>query len=182
MPRLFFGLEIPVEIKDRLLNVRAAVSGAKWQSAEQLHLTLLFLGHVNEERIAAVCDEAGQIQMDPFGLEVAGTGCFGQLQRPRNLWAGVQPAAPVAELHETLKVRMDNLGFVTESRAFRPHITLARFKRRPWSVGNLLAQHGQSVFGQFPVNQFALFESRQGPVGSVYTVIERFLLPGSDFP
>lgn len=174
MPRLFFGLEIPPEIKNRLIKIRSAVPGAKWQSAGQLHITLLFLGSVEEGRLTAVCNSASKIQIDPFSLQVAGLGCFGQPRKPRNLWAGVQPAAPVTRLHEALQGRMDKLGFTKEKRTFSPHITLARFKRDPGSVEAVLAKHGEQEFGEFPVTRFALFESQLGPAGSVYRVIERF--------
>jgi 2'-5' RNA ligase len=176
MSRLFFGLEIPAEIKDRLLKVRTEVSGAKWQSAEQMHITLLFLGRVEEARQATVCNAAREIPMANFELDVAGLGCFGQPRSPRNLWVGVQPAASVGGLHNALKDRIGSLGLKTESRAFRPHITLARFKRQPGSIESLLALHGETAFGRFPVNQFVLFESNQGAGGSVYTVVERFPL------
>ncbi|PHQ24422.1 RNA 2',3'-cyclic phosphodiesterase [Marinobacter guineae] len=180
MPRLFFGLEIPAEIKDRLLKVRTEVSGAKWQSAEQMHITLLFLGRVEEERQAAVCNAAREIPMEAFELDVVGLGCFGQPRSPRNLWVGVQPAAPVAGLNDALKDRMESLGLATESRAFRPHITLARFRRQSGSVESLLAGHGETTFGRFPVNEFVLFESKQDTGNSVYTVIERYRLSLSD--
>ena len=174
MRRLFFGLEIPAQIKARLLKARAEVPGAKWQSAEQIHITLLFLGDVEEERLSAVCEAARHIPLAAFELNVAGLGCFGQPCAPRNLWAGVQPAAPVASLHSAIKGQMENLGLTTESRAFRPHITLARFKRQPGSVQSLLAEYGETAFGSFQVDQFVLFESEQRSGGSVYTVIESF--------
>lgn len=174
MPRIFFGLELPSEIKERLLKVRAKVPGAKWQSAEQLHITLLFLGRVEENRLEAVVGSACDIRPTAFELEVSGLGCFGQSRRPRNLWAGVQPEAPVAAIHEALGQQMENLGFEAERRSFLPHITLARFKRQPGSVEGLLAEQGASVFGQFEVTEFALFDSRPGPAGSVYRVIDRF--------
>lgn len=179
MPRLFFGLELPPEIKDRLLKVRSAVPGAKWQSAGQLHITLLFLGSVEAARLEAVAGSAREFQSAPFVLEVKGLGCFGQSRRSRNLWAGVQPEAPVAAINEALGRRMENLGLEAERRAFRPHITLARFKRQPGYIEGLLAEHGQSVFGQFAVTELALFDSKPGPTGSVYTVLERFPLRGA---
>ena len=174
MRRIFFGLEIPAQIKDRLLKVRAEVSGAKWQSVEQMHITLLFPGEVEEERLLAACEAARHIPVPAFELNVIGLGCFGQPRAPQNLWAGVQPAAPVASLHSVIKGQMENLGLTTESRVFRPHITLARFKRQPGSVQSLLAEYGETAFGSFQVDQFVLFESEQRSGGSVYTVIERF--------
>ncbi|WP_372998860.1 RNA 2',3'-cyclic phosphodiesterase [Marinobacter sp.] len=177
MPRLFFGLELPSEIKDRLLKIRSAVPGAKWQSAEQLHITLLFLGTVSQENLDALAGSARDIKSEPFLLDVAGVGCFGQPQRPKNLWAGVQPEAPVAALNKRLGARMEKFGFCAESRVFRPHITLARFKRQAGSVEPLLVEYGDSGFGQFQVTEFVLFESNPGPAGSVYSVIDRFPLP-----
>ncbi|WP_417517333.1 RNA 2',3'-cyclic phosphodiesterase [Marinobacter sp.] len=174
MPRLFFGLEIPAQIKTRLLEVRAEVPGAKWQSVEQMHLTLSFLGDVEEERLTAVCEAARHIPQAPFELSVLGLGCFGQACAPRNLWASVQPVAPVASLHNAIKGQMESLGLTTASRAFRPHITLSRFTRQPGSVEGLLAEYGETAFGSFQVDQFVVFESKQGSGGSVYTVIKRF--------
>lgn len=174
MPRLFFGLEIPAHIKARLLKARAEVPGARWQSAEQMHITLLFLGGVEQERLPAVCEAARHIPLAPFELSVTGLGCFGQPCAPRNLWAGVQPAAPVAHLHGEIKSRMEGLGFTGEDRAFRPHITLSRFRRQPGSVEGLLAEYEGMGFGAFHVDQFVLFKSEPGAGGSVYTVVERF--------
>ncbi|RBW48594.1 RNA 2',3'-cyclic phosphodiesterase [Marinobacter sp. F3R11] len=174
MRRLFFGLEIPAHIKARLLKARAEVSGARWQSAEQMHLTLLFLGDLEEECLPAVCEAARHIRPVPFELSVTGLGCFGPPSAPRVLWAGVRPEVPVASLHGAIKSKMDGLGFTTEGRAFRPHITLSRFRRQPGSVESLLADYEGREFGVFQVDEFVLFESRQGAEGSVYTVIERF--------
>lgn len=176
MPRLFFGLEIPVQIKARLSKVRAEVSAAKWQSVEQMHITLLFLGDVDEGRLSAVCEAARRNPQAPFELSVAGLGCFGQPCAPRNLWAAIQPEAPVVSLHCAIKEQMERLGLITESRAFLPHITLSRFKRQPGSVEGLLAEYGETAFGSFQVDQFVLFESEQSADGSVYTVVDRFPL------
>lgn len=180
MARLFFGLELPPKIKARLLKIRSAVPGAKWQGAEQLHITLLFLGAVSKEDLEALAGSARGIKSEPFLLDVAGVSCFGQPRRPKNLWAGVQPEAPVAALNKSLGARMEKFGFGAESRVFHPHITLARFKRHAGSVEPLLVEYGDSGFGQFQVTEFVLFESKPGPAGSVYSVIERFPLHGAD--
>lgn len=176
MSRLFFGLEIPVDIKQRLLKVIAPVPGAKWQSLEQLHITLLFLGDVEQGRVAELCDAVRDIPVEAFELEATGLGCFGQPRSPRNLWAGVQPPEHVRLLHEALKASLAGLRYTPENRPFRPHITLARFRKQRGSVEELLASHSDSAFGYFAVSDIVLFESNQGPSGSVYTVVERFPL------
>lgn len=180
MPRLFFGLEIPPRIKARLLDVQVPVTGARWQSPEQLHLTLLFLGAVDDEQVPAVRAAARSVRQLPFRLTVSGLQCFGQPERPRNLWAGVTPAGPPGTLHDALESMVCSLGRDPERRAFLPHITLARFKRQAGSVETLLAEHGDAVFGDFPVDEFCLFESAQGRSGSVYSVLERFPLRSND--
>lgn len=186
MPRLFLALEIPASIKQGLLRVQAPIAGARWQTESQLHLTLLFLGNVHEETVPGVCDALRAIPLAGFELQVRGVGCFGRPQAPRNLWAGVHPEAPLAALHTRSKERLVHLGFAFEQRPFRPHITLARFKKTPGSVQALLADHGDDSFGAFAVDEFALLQSTQGRSGSAYTVVERFALAnsldGSDVP
>ncbi|WP_254774406.1 RNA 2',3'-cyclic phosphodiesterase [Marinobacter sp. AC-23] len=149
MRRLFFGLEIPARIKARLLKTTAEMSAAKWQSVEQIHITLLFLGDVEEERLSAVCEAARNIPLAPFELSVTGLGCFGQPCAPRNLWAGVQPTAPVASLHSAIKGQMENLGLTTESRAFRPHITLPDSSASPVRFRACWPSMGKRLSGRF---------------------------------
>lgn len=179
MRRVFFGLEIPAEIKQRLLQVRAEVAGARWQSVEQVHLTVLFLGNLEEEPLLAVRKVARDIALAAFELNIAGLGCFGQPHAPDYLWAAVQPEAPVVRLHSALKNQVDSLGLHTERRAYRPHLTLARFKRESASVEHLLNEYRQAVFGVFQVNEFVLFETQPSAAGSVYTVLERYPLSRS---
>lgn len=176
MPRLFFGLEIPADIKDRLLKVQIPVAGAKWQDAGQLHLTLLFIGQLEQERLTALRETARDLPAESFYLQVTGLGCFGRPEQPRNLWAGTQPQAPLMQLQQTLKARVETLGLPEQKLRFRPHVTLARFKREAGSIEGLLTEQGERVFGEFTVTEFALFDSKPGPAGSVYTVIERFPL------
>ena len=176
MRRVFFGLEIPTEIKQRLLQVRAEVVGAKWQSIEQQHLTSLFLGSLEEEPLLAVREAVRDICLPVFKLNILGLGCFGQPHNPKYLWAGVEPEASAISLHSAIKSQVEGLGIETERRAYRPHLTLARFKRHPGSVAQLLAQYRETFFGAFQVDEFVLFESQQGPGGSVYSVVERYPL------
>lgn len=176
MPRLFFALDIPAPVKKKLLKVAAPIAGAKWQNANQLHLTLLFLGQVDSELLPAIRAALRELPLQRFHLEVREVGCFGQPDTPRNLWAGVSPEAPVTELNDLLKQRLGHLGFQFESRPFRPHITLARFRKQRGSVAGLLAEHRDGFFGDFEVESFVLLESTQGGAGSVYTVVERFPL------
>ncbi|WP_375169695.1 RNA 2',3'-cyclic phosphodiesterase [Marinobacter sp.] len=179
MARLFFALDLPARVRRQLLRLQAPVPGARWQNDAQLHLTLLFLGRVTEQAVPEVCAAARDLPVARFDLEVRGLGCFGRPETPRNLWAGVQPTAPVVALNDALRQRLAPLGYELETRPFRPHITLARFRQRRGSVAPVLAEHDQDTFGPVSVDNFVLLESTQGPHGSVYTVVERFGLRNS---
>lgn len=176
MQRLFFALEMPEPIRQALLHINAPVTGARWQSEAQLHLTLLFLGNVPKETVPDIVLALRDLSLQQFHLHVRGLGCFGQPETPRNLWAGVAPEAPLTALHATLKERLSHLGFLFEERPFRPHITLARFKKQQGSVRSLLAKHGQADFGAVTIRDFVLLQSTHGARGSDYTEVERFPL------
>lgn len=179
MRRVFFGLEIPAEIKDRLLQVRAEVAGATWQSVENMHLTALFLGDIDEECVLAVREVAREISMEAFELNIVGLGCFGQPHAAQHLWAAVEPEALVLSLHSALKNQVESLGLHIERRAYRPHLTLARFKHEPGSVEQVLDEYRETLFATLPVNEFVLFESEQSASGWLYTVLERYPLSRS---
>ncbi|KPP98019.1 RNA 2',3'-cyclic phosphodiesterase [Marinobacter sp. HL-58] len=174
--RLFFGLEIPQAIKQRLLQIQQPVAGARWQRADQLHLTLAFLGSVDAGRLPVVCDAARNLPVEPFELTVCGIGCFGAPDRPKNLWAGVQPKEDLVRLHCALDQGLAQSGLAGERRRFHPHITLSRFKKGAGPVTELLQSPEQLVVGSFAVDRFALFQSVRGEQGSVYQIIERFTM------
>jgi len=174
--RLFFGLEIPESIKQRLLSIQAPVVGARWQSPEQLHLTLLFLGSVEKQQLPHIRNAARNLPVERFAGSVTGIDCFGRPEQPKNLWAGVQPVDRLTELHKALSQRLSLYGFGEEKRRFRPHITLSRFRREAGSVLDLLHAHKNFHAGDFTVDRFALYQSNQGEQGSVYTVLDRFIL------
>ncbi|MET4025948.1 2'-5' RNA ligase [Marinobacter sp. MBR-99] len=176
MPRLFFGLEIPEAIKTSLLQVKTQVAGARWQSRGQLHLTLAFIGQVEEQQVALACDLARGVTQSPFEFNVQGLGCFGSPEKPKILWAGVSPEYELRELQINLANKLTANGFTLENPNFKPHITLSRFRHPAGPVSSLLESHQGTAFGLMPVQDFVLYESTPGPRGSVYTVVKRFAL------
>lgn len=172
--RLFFGLEIPESVKQRLLSIQRPIIGARWQRADQLHLTLAFLGNLEAHQLPGVRQAARNLPVNPFDLTVSGIGCFGDPDHPKSLWAGVQPVEELTELHEALNLRLAACGLGQEKRTFRPHITLSRFKKEPGSVREVLRAHQEVHAGTFSVNRIALFQSIPSSQGSVYSVLDRF--------
>ena len=179
MPRVFFGLEVPDTVKKRLLALQGPVKGAKWQNRNQLHLTLAFLGTVNEESVPDLCQAAGGVEAPAFELAVTGLHTFGRPELPRNLWAGVSGDEALRSLQRQLAGLLSEAGFEAGHSGFQPHITIARFRKQAGSVAPLLDEHGDRSFGPMPVTEFVLFESTPGETGSVYSVIERFPLVSS---
>lgn len=176
MARVFFGLEISDEVARHLLAVRQPLDGARWQSQQQLHLTLAFLGEVQADAVSVACQLARQVQVPPFSVDVQGLGRFGPVERPRILWAGVAPEQPVHQLHEQLAGYLREAGFRLDNHPFKPHITLSRFRGKGVSLAGLLAAGQGRVFGALDLTEFVLFESTPGGEGSVYKVLERFPL------
>jgi 2'-5' RNA ligase len=176
MPRVFFGLEVPDAVKKRLLALQGPVEGAKWQNRNQLHLTLAFIGKVDDTAVPDLCQAASRVEAPAFELEAEGLHTFGRPECPRNLWAGVSHEPQLLDLQRQLSDQVARAGFEIGRSNFQPHITLARFRKQAGSVARLLEEHGADRFGSFPVTGFVLFESTQGSKGSVYTVIERFPL------
>ncbi|MFV8571603.1 RNA 2',3'-cyclic phosphodiesterase [Marinobacter sp. SBS5] len=176
MPKVFFGVEIAPDIKQRLLKIQAPVQSARWQRYEQLHLTLVFMGEVAEDSVQILCEAAEKVSERTFELDVGGLGCFGSPERPKIFWAGVSPETTIVNLHRQLVDKLLVAGFNVEHRNFRPHITLSRFGWGAGSVRRLIDAHDRESYGVMAVREFVLYDSTQGSSGSVYTVLKRFPL------
>jgi len=132
--RLFIAVNLPESWKDTLAKPREAIEwlgrGVKWVEPRGMHLTLKFLGEVEEgllEEIEAGIDRAAE-GIRPFEMRISGTGVFPNRKRPRVYWAGIQAPSPLLVLQSTLEKEMEALGFEPEEREFKPHLTLARIK------------------------------------------------------
>jgi 2'-5' RNA ligase len=176
MRRLFLGLELPLSIKRKLLRLQGNLPGARWQTAEQLHLTLRFIGSVDEPREQAIRAIMARLRFAPFEIALQGMGRFGSGAHPRALWAGVVPEAPLAALNRRIERRLSAIGLPPGTSPFKPHVTLARFGRRAGPLDEFMAAHGSFVTAAFPVRQVSLFLSITEESGACYRVIDRFPL------
>ena len=123
-------------VKASLPQMKTQVAGARWQSRGQLHLTLAFLGQVEEPQVALACDLARGVTRAPFELNVQGLGCFGSPESPKILWAGVSPEDQLREFQQNLANRLTNNGFTLKNPSFKPHITISRFRPPTGSVAS----------------------------------------------
>lgn len=176
MHRLFVAIHPPDEIRDGLVDLMEGLAGARWQSDEQLHLTLRFIGEVDRHVAGDVAAALGSIHHPGFQIAISGLGTFGRRGKPETLWAGVAPQEPVRALHKKVDQALAQAGVPPERRAFQPHITIARMGRGTGSVPDYLARYGGASSAPFAVTSFALYESQLTPNGAIHTAVESYPL------
>jgi len=175
MIRLFVGLELSPEITHALGYARGGVEGARWQTDEQFHLTLAFVGEVPRSTMRQIEDALAHVEFEPFDLAFAGVNMFGTPHQPKSLWAGVRDEAPLRHLHEKILNALERVGVDTDRRRYKPHATLARFSRgavariADWlTVNSILNTPTQRI------SHFSLFSSQLASDGASYMVEARF--------
>ncbi|MEX2393750.1 MAG: RNA 2',3'-cyclic phosphodiesterase [Actinomycetota bacterium] len=179
--RLFVAIDVPEEIKASIEShvvepLRSKVDGAKWTRPEGRHLTLSFLGEVEDAMIGDITAtlRVAASRHEPFDAAFAELGGFPDLRRPRALWVGVgEGAEAMTALQSDVATSLEPLGFVREDRPFHPHFTLARF-RRPRAIAALPSVHVSDT--PFVVDTVVLFRSQLHPKGARYTVVERMTM------
>jgi len=171
MPRLFVAVDLPAETRARLAVLAGGVPGARWVPPEQLHITLRFIGEVDNGVFADVIDALADVHMPPFPVAVAGLGHFPPRGAPKVLWAGVADGAPLIRLHDKIERRLQALGLAPDGRKFTPHLTLARLKGAPLGrVRDFLAHNGGLAGAPFEVREFHLYSSRLGHEGAAHRI------------
>jgi 2'-5' RNA ligase len=177
MIRIFVGLPISVDISARLKIMCNSLPGVRWVDPTNMHITLRFIGELDERDAEEAHFRLSDVNVDPFNIELHGIGTFGQDQKTRALWVGVKSPSTLAYLRAKVESAIVRLGQLPEKRKFRPHVTLARFSRvelprlESFVAGNNIFQAGL-----FRVDQFNLFESPFGKGGPVYTPLKTYAL------
>lgn len=177
---MFVGIGLPDECRDAISRaispVRERGVPVSWTRAENLHLTLKFLGEVRGDRVeelgGLMAEAAGDIR--PFDLVLEGAGGFPSMSSPRILWVGIrEPLDPVRKLHQNMENVLSAAGFPREGRIYHPHITVGRV-RKPLPGGRaerIAAALSGKRFGIAHARTYRLYESRPSPSGAVYTVL-----------
>jgi RNA 2',3'-cyclic 3'-phosphodiesterase len=178
--RLFVALPIPRNVAQSIMLIQGGVPGARWQTAEQLHITLRFIGEVDGREAAMVDDALAGIAAPAFGLQLHGVGQFGNKQ-PHALWAGLRKSEALEHLQRKVDVAIRRIGQPQDAYKFTPHVTVARL-RNPESRKMIewLGAHALFTSPEFRVDAFRLYSSRLTSDGSVYAVERDYPLEGSD--
>jgi len=180
MPRLFTGLEVPREVADALATQRGGLPGARWIDPENYHLTLRFIGDIDDAMAREIAFMLGQVKRRGFELRFDGLSSFGG-RRPRAVIAAVAPAAPLIELQAEHERIMQRVGLEPEGRKFSAHVTLARLRdSSSRQVADYLATRGPLNFLSFRVSRFVLFSSRASVGGGPYVVEAAYPLATND--
>lgn len=178
MHRLFIAIRPPRDVRAALMPLMTGVDGARWQDDDQLHLTLRFVGDVDRPVAEDVADALTHVRFAPFTVNPAGIGSFDRRGIVDTLWAGVHPVEPLRHLHHKVDRACVMAGLPPESRAYLPHVTLARFSRHGGFVDPFLLRHAPFAGPSFTVTEFMLFESRLGHSGARYEAVERYQAGG----
>ena len=172
MPRLFVALPVPDEIADALIPLQSGVPDAHWVPPENFHITLCFAGEVQGGTMRDFEEELSDLAGPRFAVALAGVEQFSTGKQPRALVATVERSERLDWLQQKVVTVARNCGIEIERRKFRPHVTLARFGSNA-ETGHHLAQFiaSFSTFkaGPWIADQFALYSSRRGRSGSIYT-------------
>ena len=175
MHRLFVALKPPPTMRDALLAVMGGVAHARWQTGDQLHLTLRFIGEVDRHQAEDIAAALGAVHHPAATLALEGIGQFDRKGRTDALWVGISPQEPVKLLHNKIDRALQRVGVAPETRAFLPHITIARFGRNAGDIGRFLESASvPPVTSAF--NEFCLYESSLGSEGPIYSIIARYPL------
>ena len=191
--RLFVAIEISAAVVATALDVivrlqrtvtkLAPHSRITWVTAERLHITLRFIGQVDESKADAIrAALAAMPREECFDLTIGGVGTFPPKGTPRVISAGVTAGRnELVALEQLVSRQLLTLGVAPEERPFNPHLTLARVRDAAGlRAGTLIEGLRDFVLGTTKVDAITLFESRLSPKGPTYVPLQRTALRGAE--
>ena len=186
--RLFVAVELSRSVRESALEAIAILEPRldrtirlRWVSADQMHLTVRFIGPVPDDRIPVLLAAlAPPMPLEPFDIELDGCGVFPRSGSPRVIWIGLsQGLGQLQAMHEEFNRRLGTLGFAPEDRPFTPHLTLARIKEIGAPASRLLRDLVRDVQprnARCRIDSATVFRSDLSPRGSRYTAVQHVSL------
>jgi RNA 2',3'-cyclic 3'-phosphodiesterase len=182
--RIFIALDIPADIRARMLEymerARRLAPEARWARVEGLHVTLKFIGEVNDAKVHEIKTALTLVKAVPFEVKFENVGFFSSPSSPRVFWIGVEGAQALAQLAAVIDGATQKLGIAKEDRAYSPHLTLARAGSGPGThhqlrpLASLVQKEAAPHFGTMTAREFFLYQSQPQRGGSKYTKLQRF--------
>ena len=177
--RSFLAFELPDDIKSILTRVsgeiRESSLDVRWVRPESIHLTVIFMGDVQSEQIPSMGASLGAVCANhvPFTISLRPMGCFPNSRNPRVIWLGIDgDLERMSRFRDDLQRILSPFGIKEEERAFRPHLTLGRFKKpakRQTEMEQMLAKYSELSSPARILKELFLFRSDLKPDGAVYT-------------
>ncbi len=178
MLRLFTGLEIPHDIASDLDMMKGGLIGARWIERDNYHLTLRFIGDVEEGLARDLAEALDGVAVASFVTRLKGLGAFGGA-KPHALYAGMEASPELRRLQAAHERVCQQVGLVRETRKFMPHVTLARLRRTdPGDVQHYIAAHNLYESRPFEIDRFVLYSARPSRGGGPYAVEAEYPLGG----
>jgi RNA 2',3'-cyclic 3'-phosphodiesterase len=179
--RLFVALEIPSTVRENLADfvkqLRTIAPQPRWVRAENLHVTLKFIGEALPEKVGVIRTALAAVHSDrTVTIDFRGLGFFPNEKHPRVFWAGMDASPNLKTLALDIDHAMEELGIPKEQRPLLPHLTLARFQppRLPEKTRATIQENATREFGSLRTSQFHLIESKLKRSGAEYTRIATF--------
>jgi 2'-5' RNA ligase len=170
MPRLFTGVEIPADIGQALGMLRGGLPGARWIDPQNYHLTLRFIGDVDDMVAQEVALMLSRVKRGAFDLYLEGLTSFGG-RKPRAVVAAVAQTQTLLDVQAEQERLMQRIGLDPEGRKYTPHVTLARLRdSSSQAVAEYLSARGYFRTAAFHVSRFVLYSSRASVGGGPYVV------------
>jgi len=181
--RCFIAIELPENVKSALSDIEGKLkkinADIRWVKPDNIHLTLKFLGNVEEETVGKIAKLMEKIcsRYNSFYLEIKGVGMFPDKKYPRVLWIGVMDNNILETLQKDIEDSMATIGFEKEKR-FNAHLTLGRFRSSKGKDALLdaIKELESNNYGTINVKSISLMKSDLHPEGARYTKIAEFLL------
>lgn len=190
MIRAFVGIRIgphmAQEISEVQFQLKRSLTGIRWVGLENLHFTLKFLGPVQEEKVVPIMNALEQAlsAIPRFSIIGRGIGVFPDIRRARVLWAGLE-GKPLGPLAVEVETALEPIGFAREKRAFRPHLTIGRWRNFDGQSERLKQEiecWKDCDFGESWVEEVVFFQSVLKPQGAVYSPLKVITLGGRPPP
>jgi len=180
--RAFIAIDLPSEVQDCLrqiltqLNEQMGDVPVRWVAAENIHLTLKFLGDVSTNNIQVLTEllEAETANQKPMVISVGGVGAFPKIRSPRVIWVGVEAPQELVALQRQIDSHTARIGYARDRRPFSPHLTLGRVSRNATpqdvrKIGDVLASQKIGYLGVARMRAVHLYRSDLKPSGAEYT-------------
>lgn len=177
MIRLFVALDLPERVRDRLSGLCNGVPSVRWVQPPNMHLTLRFIGEVEETLLPDIDYALSTVRSPSFPLTLGGVDIFADRSRARTLWVGVYPCESLSVLRSRIESALLRAGLASEPRKFHPHVTLARLKgMKVDNLAGYLRAHAAFKSETFSLSEFTLYSSSLGRAGAVYIPEARYAL------